>query len=229
MEKILSYYERQLEEIKGKLKKIQEKFTNITDAELAKAYLKCVSSGFDVRKLAPVFAELITRVEGKEYKVSLAELKTIEGYSPYIKEAEMGYYEFLAIMKPNFCLKSKDKNHKNEPIYNYKDSRLDFYHKYVALCLLEQKYSIYDFVHFYYEPRDAEYSKNKKDGILYNCANLSNKYDYIGEFLEAVIKYRIKNEGKQLSQDELYQLMEYYIKKYNPTPNKKREVTLKLN
>lgn len=227
MEQILSYDEKQLKEIKEKLLELQKVNPEITDEELVKAYVACVSSKFNLKVLVPVLAELITRVEGTEHKALEFELHTVDYYDEYTKQETTGWYDILAIMKPGFNKTTTEKKYDGIPLYRENISKFDFLNENIILALLESRYNIYDYFKFYYEPNSAKEVLKDKKNLIYSKVSFGRNYYYLEEFMKGLINYRIENNGKKLSKEEIFLLMEYYLKEYNPKPYREREIILR--
>lgn len=80
----------------------------------------------------------------------------------------------------------------------------------------------------FYEPVSSYYYKNIKKELYLNIINFGNKL-YLTEFIECLIDYRRRNNGKILSKGEIWDLMSEYISKYNQGHSLSRKITLGLN
>ncbi len=217
--------------VENALDYLKEKFPEITEEEYKKALLTCNSSIFDYDILGPVLAELISIVEQKKYIYANLKLKVFDDRTVVdgVEGVDYSIYEYYwAIIEESYISKIQEQ----DGFYLLKG--IGYFEDYACNYISAfGKYSFWKFsedekIKCFYEPLPVDYLE-KYEGELYtDYTNIAPKMPYVQEFIKGIILYREKVDGRELTQDELYELMEYYIDTYNPSPYKSRDIILTL-
>ncbi len=153
-----------------------------------KAYQRLVQSysTFSVKENMEVFASLISVFEGQEYVYEYAIYEYFNGVG-------MESYFYQSFMRKDVCLRLGER---------YKEHELDNLSKQnKAIILSKRNGDIRSSVTFY------QFNDNDE---LVSTVDYGN-FDYLKEFIDGVILYRMSNDLKSISEKELMFLLKQYI------------------
>ena len=169
------------------------------------------SSEFESKLIGPAIAKLITRISGREF-----EYKRVISTCPRIYG---GNYEIISRDELLVVDKEKYKNHYSS---NYGDPTYTLAKSGEAIILATAADRIITF--YKYGTREW------KDGRIFWFfgfdVELYGNFDYVKEFIDKLIDYRLKNRLEKITEDDINTFMDEFIEKYQqPTQGSRLSLT----